>query len=108
MRLDSHLDFLDSLRIRGLVNCRSWILTWIKTTRWMDQIITVVTYMSTMWPTGDKVVETHSVPALVLGSVGFMHLFFCLFSSIVLGAKQSNILPANQVAVCLRQTPSPL
>lgn len=108
MRLDSHLDFFDSLRIGGLVNCRSRILTWIETTRWMDKMITVVTYASTMRPTGDKVGGTCRVPALVLSSVGFTHWFICFISSIVLGAKQSNVLPANRVAVCLRQIPCPL
>lgn len=73
MRLDSHLDFFDSLRIWGLVNCRSWILTWIKTPRWMDKMITVATYVPTIWPTGDKVAEACSVSGLVLGSVGLTH-----------------------------------
>lgn len=54
MRLDSHLDFFDSLRIWGLVNCRSWILTWIKTPRWMDKMITVATTCPPYGPRGTK------------------------------------------------------
>lgn len=61
----------------------------------MEDMVTV----ATTWPTGDKVGEIRSevsVPTLELVRLGFMHRLFCPVLTHCPGAKQSEVLPANQ------------
>lgn len=74
----------------------------------MEDLVPVVTCVSTTWPTGDKVVETHSevsVPTLERVSIGFMHRLFCPVLTHCPRGQTKRSLASQPGALCVSDRP---